>query len=1074
MRHLKGAVFCAWMWMMLCGCMWAQSTASMTGTIHDPSGAAIAGTTIVVTNMGTGASRTVSTNDAGDYTVTNLPIGVYRVTAERQGFKKFIRGPITLNVDAVVRVDATLTLGAVSESVVVTSGAPLIDTEQSSLGEVIDNKTTTELPLNGRNFIQLGTLVPGANSDAPADTTLSGRQGGQALSVNGQRADGNNYVLDGLDNNEMNLGLAVLIPSIDAIQEFKVQTSNYSAEYGRAAGAIVEVSTKAGTNDLHGTVYEFVRNQIFDAQNKFATTKDPLHRNQFGFSIGGPVIFPHLYNGHDRTFFFFNSEWVRLRQGSTGHYVVPTAAQRTGDFTGLPTIYDPLNVVAGQRQPFSNNMIPSGRLNGIAQKVLQYYPLPNGSGASNYTVENVSPTNSNQQVVRLDQRISDKDQLFVRLSRFDDSENSVGLSTSGTTIYNYPRGYVIGYTRLISPRIVNDVRIGAQRYRFNDLNDSYGTDYPSKLGLPTFNAESGSLQFPSISLSNISAVSGAFTLPVLRAENTFQYADTLTLNLGRHSITAGGDFRAFQQNNYQPQTLSGSYSFTGVFTGKTGASYTTGLADFLLGLPATQSILDESGYRAQYVRNKQFDLFVQDNYHVLQRLTLNVGLRWERPGNWTDVLNRWGWFDADAGELVYPRHSQMPYTTFPYPARFDDSNAIKRAVNLQFSPRFGFAFRPFNNNGTVVRAAYGLFQVQDIINPVNNAGTAPPFYLRQTVTSGSTTPQLEFGVFPSTTGNALLPTNPSFITIDPRHFRSGYVQQWNAGIEHEFPAGIAGKLSYVGSRSVHLDQRSEINPAWPPGPGSVQARRIYPQFGALLMSNSEAFAAYHALQAEATKQMNHGLEFLASYTYGKGLDDADQWGGLSNENSIAQNPYDFHAEYGRTSTDLRQRLAISAMYQLPHFFRNRWLSTAADGWQLAGMAVFQTGFPFTVTMSSDVANIGQYANSERANQIGDPHLAHPTAARWFNTAAFAAPAAYTFGSAGRNTLDGPGKRSLDLALTKFFPIYREEHLQFRAEYFNLPNHPNLGMPGHSYGSSTFGVIQSADERIGQFALKYIF
>jgi hypothetical protein len=1052
----------------------AQSTASITGTVHDSSGAVVPGARVIATNLGTGAARSTQTGDTGDYVLTNLGLGDYQITVEATNFKRFVRRPIPLSVDQTARVDASLSTGDVTESVTVTGGAPLIESEKSAIAQVIDNKTIVELPLNGRNFIQLGSLIPGATGGAPGNSTITSRQGGFALSVNGQRAEYNNYLLDGLDNNEADIGLAVIIPSIDAIQEFKVQTANYSAEFGRASGAIVQVATKGGSNQFHGTAYDFIRNQIFDATNKFSAQRDPLHRNQFGFSIGGPVWIPKIYNGHNRTFFFFNSEWLRLRQGFTGNYIVPTSAQRSGDFTGLATIYDPLNVVGGKRQPFSGNMIPASRLNAISQKILAGLPLPNnGNPARNYQIRQVAPTNSNQQTIRLDQAITQRDQLFIRLSRSDSTQDTPALPYNGLSILNHPRGFVVGYTRIFSSKIVNDVRIGAQRYRFDDIPDSLGVDYPSQLGLPVYGADSHYLQYPGLSVSNITSISSQSALPLFRAENTFQYADTVTIGAGRHSLAIGGDYRAYQFNNYQPQTLSGAYTFTGVFTGSTGSTYANGIADFLLGYPVTQQILNGTGYASEYIRNRRFNLFVQDDFRATEKLTINAGLRYERDGRWTDHYDRWAYFDQDAGQIVYPLNATMSYTTFPYPYRFEDMRAIKRPSNLGFSPRLGFAYRPFGDNTTVIRGAYGLFQGQPTANPVQNAATAPPFFLRQTITSGSTTPQYAFGSFPSASSNSLLPTIPSFITIDPRVYRNAYIQQWNLGIEKQI-SDFAVKISYVGSKGTHLDMRSEINPAYPPGPGAVQSRRKFPLFGAMTLSNSVAWTNYNALQVSGEKHLSHGLEFLASYTYSKSLDSADGWPGMSNENSIAQDPYNFRAEYGRSSTDLRHRFTLSMVYLVPSFSSSRLVNTVAGGWQLSGLLVLQTGFPFTVLVPSDVANIGQYTTSERAQQIGDPHISNPSANKWFNTAAFALPSAYTFGNQGRNTLDGPGTRSLDMGLMKFFTLYNETKLQFRAEFFNLPNHPNLGLPNNSFGNAALGTISSADSRIGQLALKLIF
>ncbi|QNI35754.1 TonB-dependent receptor [Edaphobacter albus] len=1061
--------------LLISGVCVAQSTGAIVGTVKDSSGGVVVGARVTVTNMSTAEHRSVVTDSSGNYTLTTLPIGTYEIAVEKSGYKKSSRSPITLNVDQTARVDSMLSAGDVNETVTVTGATPLIDTERADVGQVIDNQTITELPLDGRNFIQLGTLVPGATEGAPGNTTIVQRQEGQALSVNGMRAEDNNYMLDGLDNNDLNLGLAVLIPSVDAIQEFKVQTANYSAEFGRASGAVVQVATKSGSNQSHGTVYEFLRNQIFDAAAPFSTGVNPLKRNQFGFSLGGPVTIPKLYSGKDRTFFFYGAEWLRLRQGQTNLYTIPTLAQRSGQFASA--IYDPFNVVGGQRQQFAGNRIPASRQNPIAVNILNnYFPKPtNDTSTSNYIVTQVSPTNSDKQTLRIDQSISDRDKLFLRLSYNNSVAYSPALPYNGNSLINHPRGIVLGYTRIFSSKIVNDIRIGAQRYRFDYLPDSLGIDYPSKLGLPTYGATADRLQFPSLTISNISTLSGQATLPLNRAENTFQYIDTLNWNLGRHSLLLGGDLRVYQFNNVQPQTLSGAYSFTGAFTGKTGSSYSNGIADFLLGLPASESILNGTGYVGQYVRNKRVELFLQDDFHVLPRLTLNLGIRWERDGAWRDIYDRWAYFDANTGQLVYPRTAKIPFTTFPYPYRFEDIRDIKHPQS-GVSPRIGFAFRPFDTSDTVIRGAYGLFLGQSIANPVQNAATAPPFFLRQTSTSGSTTPELQFGVFPTVSSNSLLPTNPSFITLDPRNYRNGYIQQWNLGFAKQFFKDYSLKVLYVGSKGTHINRRSETNPA-PPATGTIQARRRFPMYGAILMSTADAWTNYNSLQVTAEKNMSHGLRYLAAYTYSKSLDTASEWGGLSNENSIAQNPYDQRAEYGLSSTDMRHRFTLSAVYQLKDFGLHGWERNLFGRWQIASLVTWHTGFPFTITASGDIANIGQYTNSERANQVGNSSVPNRSAKLWFNPNAFANPAAYTFGNVGRNTMEGPGVTKVDFSLMKFFPVYNEQKFQFRAEYFNVLNHPIYGMPNHSVGATTFGTITSAPligSRIGQLALKYIF
>jgi Carboxypeptidase regulatory-like domain len=1071
----------------------AQSTsARIVGAVADGGGQALPNVTVKVTSLETGAVRAAATDGEGNYSVPNLPIGSYEVAVEASGFKRFAQRSVRLTVDQTARVDIKLEVGQVSESVTVEGGAPLVESERSAIGQIVENKTIVQLPLNGRNFIRLGSLIPGTTEGAPGNTNNRDRQGGVSLTANGQRAEYNNFMLDGVDNNSTVNGVATIVPSVDALQEFKVQTSNYSAELGRAAGAVVNIAIKQGTNDFHGSLYEFLRNDKLDARNPFAfdsagvPAKNPLRRNQFGGTIGGPISLPKSifgplggYSGANRTFFFFNYEGLRQRRGATGRFQVPSLAQRSGDFTGQPTIYNPFTVVNGARVAFPNNQIPAALISPIAQRVLDLIPQPNANepGGINYIKQFSNPIDNNQYHIRGDHAVTPNDLLMARYSETRSATLNRTINFNGDSTEINTKGGVIAYTKVISPKAVNDFRFGTQRYEFNFLPEGVGTDFTSPLGLPVFSTGEKFLRYPTVTLRNFTGFGGQTSIPLERVENTFQWSDTLTLTLGSHAVKVGGDVRRYQLSNFQPQFSSGNYNFTGAFTGVIGSQYATGLADFLLGLPLSETILNTTGFDANRLRNTRVTLFAQDDWQVSSRLTLNLGLRWERDGAWREKDDRWGYFDLSRGEVVYPKSAKTQFTTFPYPFRFDENRDLKKPQNDAFAPRFGFALRPFNDNKAVMRGAYGIFYGQPLAFLVlNSAVTFPPFSLRQVATSGTTTPQLRIGVFPGVDPSTLIAANPGgLFSINPDELVNGYVQQWNFGVEHELLRDVALKVSYVGNKGTRLERRYEANAALPPAAGAINPRRRFPRFQGITQQESTSFSTYHSLQVTGEKRFSNGLLFLLGYTWSKSLDDTSTWSGLGGQESpFAQDPSRIFLEKGRSGFDLRQRLTATWVYEVPFKSGNSVVNALISGWQSSGLMTVRTGYPFSVTVGGDVPNAG--TQNTRANLVGDPRLPGEQRGvdRWFNTDAFVQPAAFTFGTSGRNIVDGPGSALFDLALLRVFKLAERHQLQFRAEFFNAFNHPTFGLPNATVGNAAFGRLGGANNREMQFALKYLF
>jgi hypothetical protein len=1046
------------------------TTARMVGTVRDRTGAVLPKAVVTIRNVDTNIARTAPANDVGDYVVTNLPVGRYEVSTELAGFKKYVQGPITLEVDQTARVDLTLEPGSLSESVTVEATSPMVESDRSQVGKVVENQMVVEVPLNGRNFLELAQLLPGMTDGAPGNSVVRDRQDGAALTSNGQRAEGNNYMLDGADNNAALFGVAVVTPSVDAIQEFKVQTSTYSAEYGRAAGAVFNVAIKSGTNQYHGSVFEFLRNDKFDAIQYFSRGKPSLRRNQFGTAFGGPIF-------KNKTFFFLNYEGYRDRRAVTNGYNVPSRAQRRGDFTGFPQIYDPLaNDAAGNRVPFAGNVIPSTRISPISAKLTEAWPLPNNESdvARSYVQNFNNPLDKDQGNLRVDQQLTTKDQLMGRFSRTRSDDANPSISYNGQVLVNAHKSGVLGWTRVFSPRVLHESRIGATDYNYQILPDGLGTDFTEQFGLPSYSPRDDMKRFPSITVRNFTSLGGGTNVPVIRREVNLQWVEQLTVILGKHTLKMGGDTRWYRANNFQPQFSAGGYTFNGPFTSTRGRQYDNGLPDMLLGLPQTQTILVGEGFDLSRLRNNRTALYIQDDFNVLPRVTLNLGLRWERDGAWREKNDRWAYFDYAKGQLVYPDTLKFNFA-LPYPSRFDPNTDMKQPTNRAFAPRVGFAYRPFGDARTVVRAAYGIFYTQPIANVLLNNTFTAPFQLRTTMNSGTTNPEIRLGVFPGLTAASALTPNPAAFTSDPYLYGNGYVQQWNIGIERQVMRDMAVRVSYVGSKSTHLERRYEGNPSLPPGPGSLDARRRYPIFRALTQQESSSYAFYHGLQASAERRFSKGLMFLLSYTWSKSLDDTSTWTGLGGQESqFAQDPSRLFLEKGRSGFDLRQRFTATFIWQVPIRVRNAWLGAVVSGWQLTGAYTARTGFPLTAT-TGDTSNAG--TGTARPNAVHQPNLDPGTRSLdlWFDKTAFAAPAPYTFGTAGRNILDGPGSQALNTSIAKFFRIAEGKRLQFRAEMFNATNHPNFGLPNAAFGNAAFATIRGATApRQVQLALKFLF
>jgi len=1047
-----------------------QSTSRIVGTVRDASAAVVPNVDVVVVHVDTGARRPVRTNATGDYVATALPVGRYRIEVQVEGFKRYTRSGVQLAVEQTARVDIVLETGQVAESITVESSAPVVNSETSSVGQVVEETQVKQLPLNGRHFMQLGLLVPGTVPGR--DSTIESRQGGLSIAVNGQPANQNNWMLDGVDNNAIMFGLAVIVPSTEAIREFRLETSNYSAEYGRAGGGVVNVQIRSGGNQFHGSLFEYHRNENLDSVRYFDVGVPPLTFNQFGGTVGGPVK-------RDRTFFFFNYEDQRVRRGRTLGGNVPTAAQKAGDYSAMPAIFDPLTLAGNTRTAFAGNRIPSSRFHSASRQLWDYYPLPNSTDpARNFARQAAGIDDAKQMHARGDQKITERQWVFGRVSIVKGDAFVVStLPTDGQVHKNSHYAWAAEHTYTIRSNMINQLRAGGNRYKFNFTHETAGQDISRKVGLPNYATDPIYDGMPELQLTGFPNLGTTAAVPLTRKEDTVQIVDTFTWNRGGHTLKMGGDFHVYRSMNDQVQFARGRYNFAGVFTGQAGRTYPDAFADFQLGYPRTyQVLLDAKSAlpnRPEYERNSAF---LQDDWKISSRLTMNAGIRWEHHGGWRDADNRVGSFDTTTGEIVYAKDYPLDYR-LRFPHRMGTNNLLEPALN-GFGPRLGFAYRPFGGTKLVVRSAYGLFWSQLTSQDLVNSGIQlPPGQIRDSRTSGNTMPEFSFGelsVRPGADPSSLIPAVPTVGALSLGRRRNPYLQQWNFGIETEVLPSTGIGVSYVGSKGTFVRQAYNGNPALPPGPGAIQARRRYPAFSNISLQSSDGNSWYHALQVKAERRFRQGLSFLISHTYAKALDDS---GGF-------QNPDVRSLAKARADYDLRQAFSSAVVYELPFGRGRSFLSSGPRvldllirEWQTTAIVTARSGIPFSVAAPGDPANAAAgsvYANV-RGNSNGSLPVSDRTINRWFDTSAFSAPLQYTFGTAGRNILEGPGLMTLDVGLSRFFTIHESHKLQFRGEIFNLTDRANFGTPSASVGNVAFGTIRSTGAaREVQLALRYQF
>jgi len=1113
-------------------CLAQSDTARLQGTVTDPQGAAVNGATVTVTNTGTGRQSTVTTNELGYYSVAALPPGYYRVEITQKGFKKVSR-ELELQVAQLGVADFQLQVGEVTQTITVEAGSPVVDAQDSAIGTVVEGKQIAEMPLNGRNFTELATLVPGVirgsgnatGSANNAETFRYGQEGGASLVVNGLRAQADNFILDGIDNNEALVDTIVLFPPAEAIDEFRVQTSVAPAQFGRAGGALVVTTIKSGTNDYHGSAFWFNRNTNLNAESFFTTPGTPtpgFNRNQFGGTLGGPVI-------KNKLFLFGDYQGLRQKiPGSPEYATVPTDLMRQGNFsellqptatTGLGqtyTIYDPTTdgsvaTTTGNPNgalPFGGNTIPANRINPVGQAYLKAYPEPNCTHAidtacfsvyHNYKNTRKLIENWNDFDIRGDYIINNTNSLFVRFSRGRaDQTDTTRLTTlpsgfgSGTN-FNHPWGTSVGLTTTINPTMINEFRGGFVRTTYGYDPPFNSVDLCTQLGIVNCNTPLlGGIALIGGYNNQIEYTGdyGTYVVP----QTGFNYNDTLTWTKGRHTVKVGGSILRRELNLFRPLSGKGYFQIagngnSGCCSGATG-HVDTGyeVSDLLAGFVDGYS--HGTPYGMVGTRTWENGFFAQDDFRVTTRLTLNLGLRYDILTWPLEVLDRQANFDLNTGALVVSGSNGAPRT------------AISNDYH-DFGPRLGFAYQLTGDGKTVLRGGYGLFYFIDRGGISNQLAQNPPFSGQNSVTyqqgyritlsgalacepmctpaqllSPNATGSLPSGSF---TGlNLSAPTGVSVVALLPSDV-TPQVSQWNLQLQRQIGTNQSVSLSYVGTHGAHLMRNYNANQQLydSVGPG------LYPQLGSITVEDTSGKSYYHSLQAQYERRFTHGLQFLGSFTWSKTIDDS--CGNLDTGNCAPQLYTDYAIERGLSTQDQDYVMVLSALYELP-FGRgkrwgtdvSRWMDYVIGGWQLNGIYTLAGGTPFSITVSGN-------PSSTRANLVGPIQVNPGNINNYVSASAFAVPATTTIGknvvflapgTAGRDIVRGPGESNMDLALFKNFAVTERVKGQFRVQVYNLTNTPHFANPADTnLSDGHIGLINNVltnSWRQVELALRFTF
>jgi hypothetical protein len=1120
---MRRTLFAGLTWVLLCAPCFAQTLGTISGEVKDSTGGLLPGVTVTVVNKATNATRNTTSNEVGLFDFPALPPGLYTVKTELEGFRPASRD-LELQVQQTARVNFSLELGAISEMATVTGVSPLVETSNATIGTVIENRRIVELPLNGRNYLQLVALSPNVSAEFAGPGQAGDRQGGtranQQLSISGQRREFNNYTLDGVDNTDVNFNTYIFLPSVDALEEFKVQTGVYSAEFGRGASQ-VNVVTKSGSNSLHGTIFEFHRDDALDARNYpftaaiAAAPKAPFKWDQYGYTAGGPVWKNHL-------FFMSNFEGYRDRKQFQNPFSVPSVAMRNGDFSELLGSLGAINPQTGQRtgmivdptqctvvgttrtcNPFAGNVIPAARLNGISKKLLEFYPEPNngvtGVSNNNYLSLQDREIDKSQYTQRMDFVQSSASSWMGRYSYAKENEITPALKLNGTKLDTRVHQIAAGNTWTVSSSLVNEFRLGFN-YFFNTFGRelAFERDVVKELNIPgvSLNPEEA-WGIPSIGITGFSGFGDNTEGPYTNRNRALEFSDNISWIRGRHSFKVGGTIRYDMFNQVGNQFARGNFQFQNIATGYA-------FADYLLGY--AQQTEAAVALAVTKFRSLSQSYYFTDTWKLSSNMTLDLGLRYEYTPPWLDkngtLMNAdIPFHDTTANVQDLSRH---PVLVRIGSGDVYENTVLRFAPNIQvardgrlgdrlvfddkknFAPRVGWAWNP--SEKWSFRAGTGIFYMQDTGNP--RFDMARNLSGRRRDTTLLLTPDLTFEApFRGGSGSAndcgvappLVCLSNVYVLGNMPNRKTPYMLQYLFNVQRELGASTALEVGYLGSHSYRLERMFDWNETIPGATGSVQSRKPYPEYTKVQEIGNVAEAKYNSLAVKLTRRLHDGLSVLGGYTLSKSTDNGSGIRTLNGDTLFPQDSFCLQCEWGLSIFDVRHRFVSSILYELPFgegkpFMQSGVGGAILGGWQISTIISKSSGFPRNVLTGTDRSNTG--GGQDRPNTTGqDPELPgdQRTIARWFNTDAYVAQPVGTWGNTGRNTVLGPGITNIDGSIIRNFQV-RSKTLQFRLEAFNLFNQPIWNDPNTTLSSPLYGTINSTRKpmRELQLGVKFVF